>query len=229
MTPVPLQPDESLDRPAGCAAFEAVVNAVLDGELGPDALESDHPAGCRECRASATAARQLLGAPLALPTPPHGLAERIVITAMRDRRARQRRRLVGLALAASVVVGTAAFLLRPSPVEPREIVQLPPPLVVPEAPPPRVSDRFAEAGSALLAITNRAKDQTVNPTRTLIPPPESISVPTALPGIEPAAESLAEMPEALRSGIEPVTAKTRRAVNLFLRDVGLGTPAKPKL
>ena len=51
----------------------------------------------------------------------------------------------------------------------------------------------------------------------------------ALPGIEPAAESLAGMPEAARSGIEPVADKTRRAVNLFLRDVGLGPPAKPKL
>ena len=51
----------------------------------------------------------------------------------------------------------------------------------------------------------------------------------ALPGVEPATESLAGMPEAARSGIEPVADKTRRAVNLFLRDVGLGSPAKPKL
>jgi hypothetical protein len=229
MTPItPL--DEFPDRPAECAAFEAVVNAVLDRELGPDALASDHPAGCRECRALADAARQLLGAPLALPTPSPGLAERIAAAAVRDRRVRRQRRLVGLALAASVLMGAAAFLLRQPPVEPREVVQVPPtPPVVPEAPPPRVSDRFAEAGSALLAITTRAKDQTVNPTRTLIPPPESMAVPTALPGIEPAAESLAEVPEAVRSGIEPVTTKTRRAVNLFLRDVGIGTPPKSKL
>jgi hypothetical protein len=94
-----------------------------------------------------------------------------------------------------------------------------------------VSDRFAEAGSALVAITNRAREQTVNPTRTLFPPPEAVTVPTAraVPGIEPAAESLAGMPEAARSGIEPVADKTRRAVNLFLRDVGLGESAKPKL
>jgi hypothetical protein len=229
MTPTPPL-DEIPDRPAECAAFEAVVNAVLDRDLGRDALECDHPAGCRECRALVDAARQLLGAPLALPTPPRGLAERIAAAAVRDRRVRRQRRLVGLALAASVLMGAAAFLLRPPPVEPLEIVHAPPtPPVVPEAPPPRVSDRFAEAGSALVAITNRARDRTVNPTRTLIPPPESVTVPTALPGIEPAPESLAEMTEAVRSGIEPVTTKTRRAVNLFLRDVGFDTPAKPKL
>jgi hypothetical protein len=94
-----------------------------------------------------------------------------------------------------------------------------------------VSDQFAEAGSAVVAITLRARDQTVNPTRTLFPPPEVVAVPTtgALPGIEPAAESLVGMPEAARSGLEPVTDKTRRAVNLFLRDVGLGPSARPKL
>jgi hypothetical protein len=208
------------------------VNAVLDRDLGPDALDGDHPAGCADCRALAAASRQLLGAPFTQPKPPHGFAERVVAAAVRDRRSRRRLRLVGAALAASVLAGAAVYLLRPTPVETREFVQVPPtPPAMPEAPPPRVSDRLAEAGSALVAITNRAKEQTVNPTRTLLPPPEVVTVPTAggLPGIEPAAESLAGMPEAARSGIEPVADKTRRAVNLFLRDVGLGPNAKPKL
>jgi hypothetical protein len=55
-----------------------------------------------------------------------------------------------------------------------------------------------------------------------------LSVP-GVPGVDPASESLAGMPEAARSGIEPVADKTRRAVNLFLRDMGVGPPAKPKL
>jgi hypothetical protein len=234
MTPAMPRPDDfpGSDRPAGCAAFEAVVNAVLDRELGTDALESDHAAGCAACRSLAAAARQLRSTPFTLPEPPPGLAGRIVTATVRDRRVR-RRRFVGAVLAASMLVGTAAYLMRPTPAEPREIVHVVPPAppVVPEAPPPRVSDQFAEAGSAVVAITLRARDQTVNPTRTLIPPPEALTVPTAgaLPGIEPAAESLAGMPDAARSGIEPVTDKTRRAVNLFLRDVGLGPTAKPKL
>jgi hypothetical protein len=234
MTPATPRPDDlpAPDRPAGCAAFEAMVNAVLDRELGPDALDGDHSAGCAECRALAVAARQLLVATFAQPRPPSGFTERVVAVAVRDRRARRRLRLVGAALAASVLAGTTVYLLRPTSVETREFVHVPPaPDVVPEAPPPRVSDRFAEAGSALVAITNRVKEQTVNPPRTLLPPSEAVTVPKAgaVPGIEPVAESLAGMPEAARSGIEPVADKSRRAVNLFLRDVGLGPNAKPKL
>lgn len=234
MTPATPRPDDlpTPDRPAGCAAFEAVVNAVLDRDLGPDALERDHPASCAECRALAVAARQLLGAPFPRPDPPSGSTGRIVAAAVRDRRSRRRLRLVGAALATSLLLVGMAYLLRPTPTEKHEFVHVPPtPPVVPEAHPPRVSDRFAEAGSALVAITNRAKEQTVNPTRSLFPPAESIAVPMAgtLPGIEPAAESLAGMPEAARSGMEPVTDTTRRAVNLFLRDIGLGPPARPKL
>jgi hypothetical protein len=232
MTPATPRPDDLPERSAGCTAFEAVVNAVLDRELGPDALDGDHPAGCTECRALAAAARQLLGTTFTQPAPPSDFAERVVAAAVRDRRARRRLRLVGAALAASVLAGIAMYLLRPTPVETREFVEVPPaPRVVPEAPPPRVSDRFAEAGSALVAITNRAREQTLNPTRTLLPSPEAVVVPKAgaVPGIEPVAESLAGMPEAARSGIEPVADKSRRAVNLFLRDVGLGNNAKPKL
>jgi hypothetical protein len=233
MTPAPPRPDDRPDRPdrpADCAAFESVVNAVLDRELGPDALDGDHPAACPECRALAAAARQLLDAPFARPQAASGFGEQIVAAVVRDRRARRRRRLVGVALAASLLLGAAVVLLRPPAAGPREFVHVPPaPPVVPEAPPPRVSDQFAEAGSAVVAITRRARDHTVNPTRTLIPPPESMAVPTALPGIEPAADSLAGMPEGVRSGIEPVTDKTRRAVNLFLRDVGIGAAPKPKL
>lgn len=234
MTPAVPRPDDlpTPDRPAGCAGFAAVVNAVLDRDLGPDALEGDHPTDCAECRALAVAARQLLGASFIRSEPSAGFAERVVDAAVRDRRARRRLRLIGAALAASVLAGTVAYLLRPPSTEEPEFVQIPPtPPVGPEAPPPRVSDRFVEAGSALVAITNRAREQTVNPARTLFPPSEAVAMPTAsaLPDIEPAVESLAVMPEAARSGIEPVADKTRRAVNLFLRDVGLGPPAKPKL
>lgn len=230
MTHALLRPGDPPDRPADCAAFESVVNAVLDRELGPDALDGDHPAACPDCRALAAAARLLLGAPVVRPHAAPGLTEQIVAVVVRDRRARRRRRVVGLALAASLLLGAGAVLLQPPAAGPREVVHVPPDLpVAPEAPPPRVSDQFAEAGSAVMAITRRARDRTVNPTRTLIPPPESVTVPTALPGIEPAAESLAGMPDGVRSGIEPVTDKTRRAVNLFLRDVGIGTPPKSKL
>src|SRR5687767_9625388 len=99
MTPAPPRPDDLPDRPADCAAFEAVVNSVLDRELGPDALESDHPAGCPECRVLAATARQLLAAQFTRPQATPGFNEQIVSIVVRDRRARRRRRFVGVALA----------------------------------------------------------------------------------------------------------------------------------
>jgi hypothetical protein len=92
-----------------------------------------------------------------------------------------------------------------------------------------VADRIADAGSALAAMTRKASDQALSPTRTLKPAGETVTfAPADLPpGVEPAAESLTAMPEAARSGLEPVTSGARRAVNLFLRDTGFAS-VRPK-
>jgi hypothetical protein len=239
MNPLPDRPENPTPPPAaGCAAFEAMVQSVLDRGLSPDALHAGHAAGCPDCRALAAATRRLLDAAPHVAGPPPGLSDRIVAAALWDRRVRRRRRFAGAALAAVaaslLIAGGAVYYSRPVPNGGPDVAQAPPTPPpapkVPEAPPPRVSDEFAEAGSAVVAITRKATDQAVAPTRTLLPPPGVVSVPVAdaLPGIEPAAESLAGVPEAARSGIEPVADKTRRAVNLFLRDVGIGQQAKPK-
>jgi hypothetical protein len=235
MTPVPCHPDDPTPgQPDDCSAFATVIQQVLDRELGPDALDADHTAGCQNCRTLALAARSLLDASLARPEPPVGLTDRIIAAALRDRRVRRRRRFTGAALAASLLVAVSAYLLWPVPSDNIGFVHAPPAPPppepdAPEAPPPRVADRVADAGSVVVAMSRKARDQTVNPTRTLIPPPELVSIPSAdlLPGIEPAAGSLAGMPDAARSGLEPVADKTRRAVNLFLRDVGFTPSAKP--
>ncbi len=235
----------STDRPAdptpppaaGCAAFAAVVQAVLDRELGSDALDTGHPATCPDCRALAAAARRLLDFAPPFPEALPGLSDRIVAAALWDRRLRRRRRLAGVAVAAvaaSLLIAAVVYFSRPAPTGGPDVAQVQPSPTPapkgPDAPPPRVSDQIAEAGSAFVAITRKATDQAVAPTRTLLPPPDVVSVPMAdaWPGIEPAAESLAGVPEAAKSGIEPVADKTRRAVNLFLRDVGFGPPAKSK-
>jgi hypothetical protein len=247
MTPNRATPDQP---PAACAGFVALVQRFLDGELDPAALEAHrHTATCLECRALAAAARALssclasgpggtdisvcaengtqteMSVPLNANLPP-GLADRITAAAMRDYRVRRRRRRAALTLAASVVIAGAAYLLLPANADAPAIVQSQPP--APEA--PRVADRVADAGDALAALTRHAADQTVAPARHLVPPAESVSWPSAElpPVVDPAVESLAEMPDAARSGFEPMANTTRRAVNLFLRDVGFGQADKPR-
>jgi hypothetical protein len=224
MTPNRATPDQP---PAACADFAALAQRFLDGELDAAALDA-HPHGgsCPDCRALAAAARALGEAAPVAPAPSAGLTERIVAAAVRDYRIRRARRRAALALAASVLVAGCAYLLLPTRADAPVIAQTQPPAL--EAP-PRVADRVAAAGDALAALTRHAADQTVTPARHLVPPAESVSWPRAElpPAVEPAVESLAEMPDAARSGFEPMANTTRRAVSLFLRDVGL-QPDKPR-
>jgi hypothetical protein len=233
MTPDPLHADSFSEQTADCAAFVSRVHAVLDRELGLDALDDDHLTGCRECRELATAARTLFALPYSNFTSSTGLTERITIAVQRDYfKRRARRRLGVFAIVASLLAGLMSLYYWSRTPETLEVVNTPStPAVVSDAPPPRMTDQFAEAGSAVVSITLRARERTVTPTRTFIPSPETLAIPTtgSLPGMTPATESLAGMPEAARSGIEPITDKTRRAVNLFLRDVGIGSTPKSKL
>jgi hypothetical protein len=235
MTPEPPTPDPTPPAAAACAAFEAVVQRVLDWELGPETLDGPHPNGCPDCRGLAGAVRLLLSAPVPLPSAPVGLTDRVLAAVQDDRRVQVRVkwawRTAGLALAASVLLaGYLGFSSEPPADRPDVAQNDPPKNPVPSPePPPRVSDQVADAGAALAAITRRARDQTVTPTRNLIPPPDAVELPMAdVPGVEPAAESLAGVPQAAQSGVEPVARTTRRAINLFLRDTGLA-PAKPDL
>jgi len=219
-----------------CAAFEAVVQHVLDRELGADSLEGPHPVACAECRRLAAAAKVLACGLDRMRPPPQvepARGDRLAAAAFRDYRFRRRvvwaGRAAGVALAASVLVAVAAFGSRTGGSKEPEVARtLPSHRPQPAPPPERVGDRVADATSALASITRKATDRTLTPPRNLIPPPESVSLPdTELAAtVEPAAESLASMPQAAKSGIEPMTTGAKRAVNLFLRDTGL--TAKPK-
>jgi hypothetical protein len=222
------------DRPpTDCALFEAQVQRVLDRELDAAALDDPHAAACADCRSLAAAAKVLAAYKPPPPPAPVELASRLTDAAVWDFGSRRRRRVVGraagAALAASVLVGGFLFF-RPTPAA-IEVVEVPP-RVSPtptEAPPPRVADKFADAGQALAALTRKATDQTITPTRQLLPPAEAMTFSTGdVPGVEPAAESLAGVSGAARSGLEPMANTTKRALNLFLRDVGIAAPQKPK-
>jgi hypothetical protein len=222
----------TLPLPTDCAAFEAVVQRVLDRDLGSEALEVPHVAECADCRALAASAK-LLAAGLdrlgGVPQVELARTDRIAAAATWDYRVRRRATWVGraatVALAASILV--AAILYGPwAGRNQPDVVRGPEPL--PEPAPERVADRVADAGSALASITRKATDQALTPTRNLIPPPESVTLPEPelATTVEPAAESLAAMPQAAKSGIEPMTTGARRAVSLFLRDTGIAP--KPK-
>lgn len=221
-------------HPADCATFEAVVQRVLDRELGPESLDGPHPAACTTCRRLAAAAKVLAtGLDRMRPQPQAEVAraDRITAAAVGDYHFRRRvvwaSRAAGVALAASVLVAAVLNSPRPSGSKQPEVARnVPPPPAVTPAP-PRVDERVSDATAALASITRRATERTVAP-RNLIPPPEAVSLPDSelASSVEPAAESLSAMPQAAKSGIEPMTTGAKRAVNLFLRDTGIVT--KPK-
>lgn len=226
------EPSSSLE----CAAFLESVQIALDGEaaLG-SVLGLPHAEVCADCRQIALVAQRFQTCIVPAIELPSGLAERILERAIDDRRIRVRTRWVSAASLATLAAGVviAAFLVWPNsqakPEPSPEIVVLPPkePSVA-VANPPRFDERMAEAGTAIASISRNAKDQTVTPTKNFIPQAPLAISPEAPLDMEPAAATLAEIPQHARSGIEPVTSTTRRAVNLFLRDTGVSPSPKPK-
>lgn len=239
MTQSPHDPLSDNDVPPTCRAYVAVVHAVLDRERSPADMANGHAAACDSCRELAAAARAFLGAyPLPLSVPPPGLTDRIVAGVAQDTRVRTRRRVgavMAFALTASVL-GLGVYLSSRGGGEPNDapvaVVTGPPAPgrpAPPVEPPRRVEDQIADAGSALAAITARVADRAFTPTRHLVLPAETVALPREVlpPMSEPFAESLAAVPQAAQASLEPVAGTTRRAVNLFLRDFGMGPPAKP--
>lgn len=237
--PAPFPTD---DTPAACAPTHAAVQRVLDGAAPVAALDADaHVVVCAECRGRVAEARVLLAA-LAVPAEPVAVPARFtndVLFALKaDRRARRRQRLLlsvggGLAVAAAVVV--AVVLLNRAPEQP--VVVERPPVVAPAPPdapaprPVRVSAELAKAGDALRESSRPLAEAAAAP-KALAGIAEAILPPMGGPmtdDVAPVAASLAELPAAARTGLEPVTGTTQKAFDRFLRDVGVfQTSARPK-
>jgi hypothetical protein len=153
-----------------------------------------------------------------------------------------------VALAAAIVVGMFYLSSRehkpdaptPGPVEtarpevapaPREKLPTPEPNPAPEPRPIRIGDEFAKAGEALrdapkpitesVAVAPKIIDVFTGPFKMPGAPPEPNPMATAL---EPARKSIAEIPVAARTGLEPVTDTAEKAFNRFLRDMGAVKP-----
>jgi hypothetical protein len=205
-----------------CTEAQGWLQRQLDGEpVAPRAALDAHLAECPSCRELFAAAERLTtGLRLRhLPAAPPNLVDRIVHRVQADTRARRARRLVvGLALAAGLLLAVGLFRRGGGPpVERPEAVA-----VRREVPPPSLQKELGEAGQAVVALTRRTADETVTRTRMLLPEvplPAPPPAPTAKVGPGAAEQSLRDVGKSVTSGLEPVTNSARRALSLFLREL----------
>jgi hypothetical protein len=212
-----------------CHDCQEHLQRMLDGEI-PDrqsGLEA-HLRDCSTCSELRQAARRLQTAVRLIPTPapPAGLSRRIVDRALADHqgRTRARQRLGILAMAASVLltlVGGYIWLRQHTPNAHQTVTRNRE--VSPTAPSaPSLRDSVVEAGTAVVNLTKRTADDTVEPTRFLwsLPLPRADLNDTALEKtLEPPARSLREASQSVSLGLQPVTNSARRALDLFLREL----------
>lgn len=226
--PIPQMPPE-------CALLVDRLQPVLDGAVPASALDADpHAASCDTCRERIAAARLLLGV-LATPTVPcvpTGLTNSILTAIREDRFTRLRRQSyavaggIGIAIAASLLLATWLLTrgVKDDPptgihVDPDLARQQPP--IAPEPRPVRLGDEFSRMGQALLDTPNPFAGPAAGGSGVLGKLTNSISIPAGTPqGFEPTRDALAELPDAARSGLEPVTSTTQKAFARLLRDVG---------
>lgn len=239
----PQSPETPEPLPA-CRATADRLNRVLDGELAVAALAADpHPASCPACR-ERVAAAQLLLAVLANPEPvvvPSGMTDRILAAVQADRQAeptpRGRRRVVAFA---AVAVAAAVFLavwLPTSPDAPKpdgtprtpEVAKATPaPEVAPEPPPIRIGDELAKAGAALRGAPRTITDPAGSAPDMLSKLTDALTRPLApMEDMGPARAALADLPDAARAGLEPVTGTAQKAFSRLMRDV-TAIGSKPK-
>jgi predicted anti-sigma-YlaC factor YlaD len=218
-----------------CAGSQELWQRRLDGEPIPtvDAAELElHLAACRSCRALHGLAGVLSGPHLVFDrsAPPVGLADRVVAGIQGYRRARQRHVWATAALAASILVAGFTYVAVHSfhgSNANGDLVQQTPPTQPPQPQPTTdtaaLDHTVQDAGFALMALTRRTAHETLEGTRLLLPDvssPESVADPVLFQRtLETPAESFRQASSGLSTGLEPVTASARRAVQMFWEDV----------
>lgn len=213
-----------------CPDCQQLLQERLDGlPIREPAELEKHLAGCAACRGLHAAAGRLLEGlrHLKPPAPPAGLQDVIVREVLADRQARLvfRRRLIAVsAVAAGLLLAVATmFTLVQQPTGPT-IVVVPTPATpkVPDTPvvarKPSLRGSVADAGEAFVSLTRRTANETIAPTRLLVPE----KVPASLPEV-PAIET--PMPsvwtgagQGVSSGLEPIANSARRAFSMLRRE-----------
>lgn len=240
------EPVTNADTPLApvCRATVERLQLVLDGELPSAALDADpHPAACAACRERIAAARlvlSVLAAPAETAVPP-GMTDAILSAVREDRFARIRRRSfavaggIAVAIAASVILlnwftSPAPELFVPAPAPPMVHRQpAPNPPEAPEPRPVRIGDEFSKLGQALRGTSKPITEPVGAAPEVLVKLTDTLTRPVApAPEFEPARKSLAELPDAARAGLEPITGTAQKAFSRLLRDVGSVQVSKPK-
>jgi hypothetical protein len=231
--------------PPACAPTLERLQLVLDRDLPAAALDADaHAVACPACRERIAAARLLISE-LACPTAPAvpaGMTETVLAVVREDRFARLRRRSYALAAGSVAAVAASVAVIvwltgppqRPgvamwNPNVPDQAREQKPPLA-PEPRPVRLGDEFARAGQALLDTSRPIAEPAAGAPRVIGALSDSLTAPAGPDaGLWPAGGTLAELPDAALSGLEPVTSTTQKAFARLLRDVGgVRVTARPK-
>lgn len=239
--------DTFLPLPEACADYERLVQAVCDREQPRSALQSEHVRHCQDCQNRFHTAELLLttleqiaeSRDVSLPV---NFADRVLPVVLGEQQAERRaerrsRRLRSVltvgALAASFTL--AALLIRdrlgePAPVPQRSELASLHARPVAEVPPILVSAQLTEVRETLADLTRRTAEEALSPAQTFLPDrsPEPPVVVVPAEGMGATVATLADVPEAARTSLEPLTGSAERALNLFLRDVGLSQTLKPK-
>lgn len=205
-----------------CESFLELLQLELDGGTSLEAHE--HLRVCLTCRELYRAAGLMRNGVqrLSWPAPPAGLMDRIVLRAIADRRVLRRRRWItaGLAVAAALFIAVGATLFWPAE-QPEPNGSSLPLAQIDEGREPTVNlnQSVTDVGAAVVALTNRATQETVGQTKVLLPivaGPVLDELDLELVG---PTLSLREASEGLSAGLEPVTTSAKRAVGLLLRDL----------
>jgi hypothetical protein len=212
------------------------LQAVLDGELPADALDADpHPTVCAACRERIAAARMLISVlATAAPTPvPTGMNERILRAVTEDRYSRIRRRAYvysgGAALAIAATILLVGWLTNsPNPL-PVPVLPYSPDIAkgLPTAPEPRpakpirLGDEFSKAGNALRDVPKSITDSTSAAPELFAAVSDAFTRPmSAVVDMDPPSSTLSDIPDAARTGLEPVTDTAQKAFTRLIHDVG---------
>lgn len=198
-----------------CDTFAEIVQAVLDGDRPRSALDTDHAATCDDCRAIADSAKSLeVGiAALARTIPPRDFVADVIPVVLAERR-RERfmhRAAATAALAASVLAAVALWY--PTRPNDRAVTHRDPAPEPNLVKPPAIEGSLREAGTAFVSLTKRTAIETLTPARNLL---AGIELSDAIPEVDPPRPDTPPV----ASPIAPIANTARRAINLFIRDVG---------
>ncbi|MBL8795512.1 MAG: hypothetical protein JNM56_16525 [Planctomycetia bacterium] len=224
-----------------CSEAQDRLQQRLDGEAVIDRAALDrHLAQCADCRSLHTAAGVLETGLRRLPSiaPPARLQEALIGSLLAERNLKLRRQrwrsVAALAAALLLTVGIGLYATGPEQVNRYFAGWFAPTLTTPApvattpatepTPPeaPSIRDGVAGAGTAVVSLTLRTTEETVEQTRlltgTLPSPTLNLREVLPPPQDQPPLAVWQETGQRVTSGFEPVTSSARRAFRMFVRE-----------